>query len=356
MHPPVRPLGKQVANLLYQSWRAHCPAPQISEGELATITPLLLGSGAGALAWVRIRSSDLRESSSAADLHEAYRLHALHAAVFEDDLKGVVTVLRAAHVDPMLIKGWAVARLYPDTALRPYGDLDLCVRRAEYAAATAACVSSEGQKFVVDLDHGLDGYGFDDEHDLFENSQVVKLGCVDVRVPALEDSLRISCIHFLRHGAFRPLWLCDVALIVESTPADFDWDRCLGSNKRIADWIACAIGLAHQLLGARVDHTPVKRRAENLPSWLLPAVLKQWENPVTTDHGVNRHRAPMASYLRNPSGMFGDVLKRWPNPIEATVYTGGPFNELPRLPFQIGECLARTAKFIARLPQSMRKK
>jgi hypothetical protein len=143
---------------------------------------------------------------------------------------------------------------------------------------------------------------------------------------------------------------------VESRSTNFDWDRCLGSSKRAADWVACAIGLAYRLLGARIDDTPVKRRAEHLPRWLAPTVLRQWEKPFGKDHGVGRHQAPMANYLRQPSGIFGDIGHRWPNPIEATVYMRGPFNELPRFPFQIGECVARAARFVGRLPKAARER
>src|SRR6266498_4128472 len=106
-------LAKLVASLLYQSWRAPATALEFVEDELLTITPLLSGSGAGALAWARIRNSNLRETSAALDLQNAYRLHAVHASVFEDQIKEVVTLLRSASVDPVLIKGWAVAQLYP---------------------------------------------------------------------------------------------------------------------------------------------------------------------------------------------------------------------------------------------------
>ena len=46
-----------------------------------------------------------------------------------------------------------------------------------------------------------------------------------------EDQLRQLCLHLLRHGACRPLWLCDVAVMLESLPGDFDWDRCLGGDR-----------------------------------------------------------------------------------------------------------------------------
>jgi len=59
----------------------------------------------------------------------------------------------------------------------------------------------------------------------------------------------------------------------------------------------------------------------------------------------------MVRYLRDPSGLLTDLRNRWPNPIEATVSVGGPFNESPRMLFQIGDCIARTARFVRRLPR-----
>lgn len=343
-----------VADVLAGSWRCNTEPLKINPSVLAELVPLLFGSGAGPSAWCRIRHSPIAASPLGFQFQQAYRKHTLEAARHEQDIKAIFTLLRSNDIEPVLIKGWSIARLYPEKGMRPYDDTDLVVRREQYSSAQTIVREQKLTEFDVDLHTGLEEYGFDNEDDFFDNSQLVKLGDMDVRVPALEDSLRISCVHFLRHGAFRPLWLCDVALAVESRPADFDWDRCLGSNKRIADWIACTIGLAHQLLGARVDDTPVKRRAENLPRWLVPNVLKQWEKPFAKDHGVARHRAPMSSYLRNPAGLVGDLLRRWPNGIEATVYVRGPFNELPRFPFQIGECIGRAARFVARLPKVAR--
>lgn len=345
-------LGDLVAEALVGAWRATPPVSTLPEAQVNQVLPLLLGSAAGSLAWCKIRHCDLSSSSHAFDLHQAYRKHTLEAARHERDIKAIFTLLRSKDIEATLIKGWSVARLYPEKGMRPYDDTDLVVRSDQYKQAQAIVRNQKETEFDVDLHGELREYGFESEDDFFEHSHLVNLGDVEVRVPALEDSLRLACIHFLRHGAFRPLWLCDVALLVESRPVNFDWARCLGNSKRVADWIACTIGLAHQLLGARIDETPVKQRAENLPRWLVPTVLKQWEKPFAKDHGVARHRAPMASYLRNPSGLFGDLLRRWPNGIEATVYMRGSFNELPRFPFQIGECIARAARFVARAPNS----
>lgn len=341
-----KPYETAVADVLAGSWRRDVKPLNLNSRVLETIVPLLFGSGGGSSAWHRIRNSEVASSPLGFQFQQAYRKHTLEAARHERDIKAIFTLLRSNDIEPILIKGWSVARLYPEKGMRPYDDTDLVVRRDQYDTARSIVREQKLTEFDVDLHRELEEYGLDNANDFFDNSRLVRLDDIDVRVPSLEDSLRIACIHFLRHGAFRPLWLCDVGLIVESRPADFDWDRCLGSNKRVADWIASAIGLAHQLLGARVDDTPVKRRAENLPSWLVPSVLKQWEKPFAKDHGVARHRAPMASYLKNPRGMLGDLLTRWPNAIEATVYMRGSFNELLRFPYQIGECIGRAARFV----------
>ena len=347
-------IGRLVANLLSTAWRANPPPLNISGAELAAVSPLVLGSGAGALGWHRIKQSDLRSSPDALDLQQAYRHHTLEAARHERDIVAILTLLRQSGIEPILIKGWSIARLYPEKGLRPYDDTDLVIPRDLYSSVVELIQKQKISEFSIDLHRGLEEFDGANEEQFFEYSQLHTLREVAVRVPAPEDSLRLICLHLLHHGAFRPLWLCDVAISVESRTSDFDWDRCLGTDKRVADWVACTIGLAHHLLGARIDDTPVRHRAENLPRWLVPTVLKQWEKPFAKNHGVARHLAPMASYLRNPSGLLRDIRTRWPNPIEATVNVGGPFNEFPRLPFQIAQCIARTVKFASRLPKAFR--
>jgi hypothetical protein len=206
----------------------------------------------------------------------------------------------------------------------------------------------------VDLHCGFENLDYLSFEELHSRSTVIKLDNVDVRAPSPEDHLRILCRHLLHHNAFRPLWLCDIGAAVEGRASNFDWDRCLYQKKNRANWVACAIGLANKLLGADVTNTPVSQLAERPPRWLIANVLKQWETPYHTFQPPVTHEAPMAKYLHNPKGVLADLRRRWPNPIEATVYVGGPFNELPRLPFQIGECIARTARFIARLPKALR--
>ncbi len=340
-----------VAAVLAGAWRQSPPPLSLSLTGLAEVTPLLLGTGAAGLGWWRVRSSELRTSAAAHELRQAYRLHTLQAARHERQIVRAITLLQSAGVDPLLAKGWAVARLYPERGLRPYGDIDLCVRPEQHSIATAALAAPVAEPVVVDLHKGLSELHDPSLDEVYDRSEVVRLADVEVRILGLEDHLRYLCIHMLRHGAYRALWLCDIAVVLESLPKDFDWEYLLKGDRRRADWVACAVGLAHQLLGARLDDIPVARRARNLPRWLLPSVLRQWSLRA---HYMNR--PSMAYCVRHPTQLPEALRLRWPNPIQATVGVGGPFNELPRLPFQVGECLMRSAYFLTQLPRLIRQK
>ena len=313
--------------------------------------PLLLRTGSAGLGWWRVRSSELRTSAAAHELRQTYRLYTLHAGRQERRIVQAITRLRSAGVEPLLVKGWSVARLYPERGLRPYGDIDLCVRPEQYAIAVAALATPAAERVVVDLHKGLPQLHRPSLDDVYERSQLVPLSDVDVRILEPEDHLRYMCIHMLQHGAHRALWLCDIAVVLESLPKDFDWEYLLRGDRRPADWVASTVCLAHQLLGARLDGIPVAERTRHLPRWLLPSVLNQWS---MEEHYMDA--GSIAYSFRHPAQLLKALRFRWPNPIQATVRVGGPFNELPRLPFQLWECVLRTAHFLAQVPTLIRQR
>ena len=146
--------------------------------------------------------------------------------------------------------------------------------------------------------------------------------------------------------------VCDIAVVLESLPEDFDWEYLLGGDRRSAGWVASTLCLAHELLGARLDGIPAEDRGRHLPRWLVPSVLSQWS---IAEH-YTLDSASMAYAFRHPTQLPRALRLRWPNPIQATVCVGGPFNELPRLPFQLWECVLRTAYFITQVPTLIREK
>lgn len=339
--------AKLIATTLAGTWRRSVNATSISEAELAEITPLLLGSGAGALGWRRVLNTNLETSPAASELQSAYQLHTIHALLYQHKIKQAFSLLRIHEIEPILIKGWANARLYPEPGLRPYGDIDLCVRPDQFQSASSVLDTQEGRECWVDLHKGLGR--LDERHwdEFFGRSQPVNLDDVKVRVLGDEDQLHVSCVHLLDHGAWRPIWLCDVATLVESITEKFDWDRCLGNDKRRARWVVSAIGLARQLLDARIEHCPAIVRDTLLPGWLVPNVLKQWERPCIKDHTPPEL---IMKSLRRPGRVPKALVNRWPDPIGSTIRLKGEFNELPRLPFQICDYVGKYMAFAARLP------
>jgi hypothetical protein len=339
--------GELVAKALAGAWRDDSPhVASISHDELARVAPLLAGSGAAALAWWKIRQTTLNETATAEGFHQAYRLQTLRAAVRESEIERLFALLNAAGVDAVLVKGWAAGLAYPEQGLRPAGDIDLCVRPEQYAAAKDVLASPEGVRFWVDLHEGFGKLIDSDVEELYERSRTLKVGGSRVRVLCEEDHLRLLCFHLLRHGAWRPLWLCDVAAVLERRGEAFDWGRLLGRDARRARWVTSTLGLAARLLDANVEETPAARAAESLPRWLVRSVNARWARPFATEQSPLRNNAPMATYLRRPRGVLKDLRNRWPGPLEATIHVGGPFNELPRWPFQLANCFARTARFV----------
>jgi hypothetical protein len=334
-------VSRLIANILAGSWRELPPPLEVSDHDFRSATPWLLQSGAGALGWRRAAASSLATADSGRELQQAYRLHTLQALGHKRDITKVLTLLRENGIEAILVKGWSVARLYPEPGLRPYGDIDLCVHPDDFARTKALLAGTEGLAYGVDLHRGF--LTFDDESwaELYSRSVLFEIAGVEIRVLSPEDHLRLICFHFLREGAWRPLWLCDIAVAIETRHPDFDWDLCLSRDVRSRQWSACAILLAHHLLEAGLDGVPSQVTSKQLPRWFVPAVLREWTAPSMPQ----RHRTPMRSFAQGSVKTFRGLRAHWPNPIEGTIGVRGPFNEMPRFPFQIGQCFLRAVKY-----------
>jgi hypothetical protein len=335
-------VGTLVAAILAGSWREPVEPWTGGAEALRAIQPLLLRGGVSGLAWRRLRATGLADSPLGAELRQAYRLQVLHDGAHEEHVGRAFRRLRSARVEPLLGKGWAAARLYPEAGLRPYGDVDLYVRAADHAAARTSVLTSEDAA-PVDLHCGFGELDDRSAESIEPRCMVHDIGGVLVRTFGAEDHLRLLCLHALRHGVLRPLWLCDIAAGLERRSASFDWDVFLAGDPVRTRWATCAIGLAHVLLGARLDGVPLAGHARRLPGWLATSVLQEW--------GAGRPpqgaREPMGDALRHPRRLLGALRVRWPNAVEATVGVRGSFNAWPRLSYQLAECVRRAIRFAA---------
>ncbi|HEX7313439.1 MAG TPA: nucleotidyltransferase family protein [Pyrinomonadaceae bacterium] len=343
-----------IAELLKGSWRPSPPVLNLNEEELARVVPQLKGSGTAALAWWRMRGSRLRDTAAGEELRRAYQTQTLQSALQEREVGHVCARLRAAGVEPILLKGLGAARLYAERGLRPAGDIDLCVRPEQYEDARRA-VWGPGAKggAPVDLKHDDSALLTRDGWDgLYARSVLLDLDGTRVRVPGGEDHLRFLCLHLLRHSAYRPLWLCDVAAALESAPEEFDWDVAVGCDALRRNWVGCVLDLARRLLGATREALPEFVCGTRAPAWLLTEVLRQWERPTTADH---EPRELMAVSLRNPLRALPALVGRWPDPVRALVGLNLPFDERARLPRQLKFYVVQSAAFLKRPLRPLKK-
>src|SRR6266850_1787629 len=191
--------GSLVARVLAGAWRMESsPTLQISERELDEITPLLYSSGTAALGWRRVSKTPLRDCSSAEVLHQAYRLQSLQSQIHEQKIEKVFSLLRQAQVEAVLAKGWATAGMYAERALRPYGDIDICVRSEDFKLAEDVLSAPEANDCWVDLHKHFSEIDERTIDELFARSRTVNLGKEQIRLLSLEDQLALSSIHLLK--------------------------------------------------------------------------------------------------------------------------------------------------------------
>ncbi len=357
-----------IAELLSGAWRNEVDPAWISPEALHDIHPIVLSTGAGPLCWRRIETvPELRETDAGQLLRKSYLMTALRGQMLEETLERICEVLDEFEVIPLIFKGWSVAQYYGDPDLRPFGDIDLCappdryLETAGYLSQYATTPPDGGRKrqFVpgkkttvfgfdcelpgnvtqIDLHRDLQRFRFDQLEAVYARSRLIPVKSRQIRVLSPEDHLRLLCLHFLDHGGWRPIWLCDIAALLEALPDDFDWDLCLGDDPLTRHWVEIAVALACQLLCANPKTRP---QLPALPSWLITEVLEQWRRPFEAHMPRTRFLQVLLHY---PLEIVSEAAARWPNKIRATCATKSRFDDRPRWPYQLSEFSRRAFSF-----------
>ena len=154
----------------------------------------------------------------------------------------------------------------------------------------------------VDLHEGVPELSDRSTSQLFQRARCVGVGDSIVHTLSAEDQLRHLCLHFVRHGGWRPLWLCDIGTFIESLPGGFDWDYCLSGEPRLTAWVRAVLGLASRVNARRV-RKPRKRSSWAKSEWLDRVILSEWAKADPGD-SHSRDKTPFFSYLRR-LGMSG---------------------------------------------------
>lgn len=266
----------------------------------------------------------------------------MRTKVTDDNLKSAFRFFRADGFEPVLIKGWAAAKEYPERYLRIFSDIDLCVSPDVFEKCRELISRTEIERLNIDLHCGLRHLDTAQWERLFQNSKLELLDEIPIRVLRVEDHLRVLCVHWLTDGGAYRDRLLDIFYLLRNNADNFDWDYCFEAvtrNRR--DWIIKTIAVVHQHYKLDTLKLPFAEELNSVPEWFMKALQREWtsETKLTDIH----------SLVGNRREFWKQVKKRLrPNPIQATVFMDGRFDRTPRLYYQVGS-------FFLRLKSSMKK-
>jgi len=212
------------------------------------------------------------------------------------DMAAALRSFRAAGIQTMVLKGTALILLhYRDHGLRPMGDFDLLVRTEQaleaidlltdlgwtpeeispdelteaYVSVTTADHFRNEAGRACDLHwHVLGESSYSDADDRFWDAAVLtSIGAVPTYALNPSDQLLHICVHGTRWHPDAPFhWLADAMVVMETSPAQIDWNRLtsLAYDLRLILPVTDALTCLREVLAAPVPET-VLRQLRDVP-------------------------------------------------------------------------------------------
>jgi hypothetical protein len=239
-------------------------------------------------------------------------------------------------IEAVLFKGWSVARFYPTSTIRTYGDIDIAVDPVDYPRAVERIRTGPTEKLGIDLHEGFRDRDTLPWSNIYSRTYTVDLDGKPVRVLGEEDQLRMVAAHWLIDGGLFQDKLWDIYYLVENRKPDFDWSLSVGAAGPIRrTWVISAIATARDYLDLDLAGVPEEIVNFKLPNWYVQALKQEWSKGPYL-------RLPILSCLKRPKVLFEQVSRRFPpNPIAATTDAEGPIDESPRLRYQVKSILKK---------------
>jgi Uncharacterised nucleotidyltransferase len=276
------------------------------------------------------------------DLLEAYRAAWIGNRQLRGVLAEVLAAFAARGVEAMAVKGVALAlRYYGEPALRPAGDLDLLVRRADLAACRTALEAlgcrpylSRGQPrgFYPLLFRALvylhpSGLTIELHWELTSLPAYLPRLRADIglwtRVEHIEvlgqpahylvpaDELRYLALHAIVQHAEnrRMIWLVDISELVRSLPPSWDWDAFVEETVLLglARPVAAALLAAQELGPLPVPSAALERLCRAATA---ARERRAWRHSLGSEAGVRRPGAVLRA-LRWQDSMVDRAVFLW---------------------------------------------
>lgn len=231
-------------------------------------------------------------SSELAPLKAAYTGAAMTHLRCSAELSHLASVLNPRAISWVVVKGPAVASLYPDPALRTYGDLDVLVSRREFRTAVDLLESAgyalldrnwvritearAGELHlrtpyggILDLHWALSFHETTRDYFRIDTDAILSRAIPmrgngpTVLTADPEDTLIHLCVHACASGGDRLIWLKDIERAIAR---GVDWGEVIrrSAQWRCANAVALMVSRAHRVLGAPVPPATMQALC---PSW-----------------------------------------------------------------------------------------
>ena len=254
-------------------------------------------------------------------LRRAVATYQALAMLLDAELARTTSALATAGIPVIVLKGPVLARsIYPDAALRPYGDIDLTVQEGDDTAAAATLRSLGYQEIPCGHEEARRARAWDiSQGAAFHRMFIAETGGVqiDLHVDPLQLGLKPLCeaerwrralplpwlpnaltlcaedqvvhltVHAHKHGFNRLIWLKDLDLLLRSHGDRLDWHliRSVARKEGVQASVWYSLHLARMIVNAPVPSLVLRElRPAPLVRWLYGAV---W--PPEQIAGLNGH-------------------------------------------------------------------
>jgi putative nucleotidyltransferase-like protein len=349
----ARGVGPPTAALLWEACRLS-PRSERLLGALADgadprlAAAVSLNGRTGPLLWRALTSIDRLDGLDDAldPLRQEYEIRRAQAALMIPvAVAAAIEPLTAAGMEPVVMKGPAVAMRYPAPGLRPMDDLDVLLPASQHDRAVRVLMEAgwtrfdrpgqhhdtvmflpQAPGFALELHRSLDTWR-DAAHgvrakDVWDAR--IPIECMGTKAFGLPPEIELVtlAVHAGKpfHHYSRLIWSVDFAVVVHAAGATFDWDALGRLIRRTATTTLVAVALRHaRALGADVpDALLALPRGRHRATAIAPVLDPEWPLTFPDEGTENRLRYALAdSRWRRVTLFAGELTREGPRRVPA---------------------------------------
>jgi hypothetical protein len=233
-----------------------------------------------------------------------YRTNWIWNRRLRGEQRRIIDAILARGIDVVLVKGVTLAeRYYGEIALRPIGDIDLLVRPEEaadcgrilsacgytplpgrekpsqwHALVNRALAYHSDAGITIDVHWALASLpsyvSAFPQAEIWNSTENLVLAGSSARRLSTADELRFLCYHYAaQHLDKRLIWLVDIAEILRTLPANWDWPQFVSDTiaRGLATPVASALDTVQHILNVKI---PAKVMLE------LHTAASQWKERI----------------------------------------------------------------------------